>query len=145
MLIVITDKEDNCHYCEDIQFAMNSKLIRKILWYENQEKNLPVRLPSISGEILSFIISWIKCPQSLNLEELANKDFFVCDLLLTAEYLEMPHLSKTIISWLAEKLNSENVFQLWTFGMDYNIKDLVSLCWKFENLRILSLLSVNYQ
>ena len=82
MLIVITDKEDNCHYCEDIQFAMNSKLIRKILWYENQEKNLPVRLPSISGEILSFIISWIKCPQSLNLEELANKDFFVCDSLL---------------------------------------------------------------
>ena len=118
MLIVITDKEDNCHYCEDIQFA--SKLIRKILWYENQEKNLPVRLPSISGEILSFIISWIKCPQSLNLEELANKDFFVCDLLLTAEYLEMPHLSKTIISCIVQTcLLTEDKTMLYTYFVRY--------------------------
>ena len=129
MIILIKDKDDNCHQVEALLIAVYSRLIRNILKYNPSDT--VIRLPTIDADILSFIITWVKQPQSLPLQLNNVEKCFVCDLLVTSEFLDMAVLSQSIISWLAEQLNLENVLELWIFTRDFIIIELESLCWKY--------------
>ena len=98
MKVYLQDKNGDCHPVEDNLVAVQSKVLRACFKYSQSEAILP--LPSIEGEILAKIIAWVYRPKPESLDLDKSEGFFVCDLLLALEFLDMPVLSQQIISWL---------------------------------------------
>ena len=129
MKALLKDKEGVHHPVENVLIAVQSKVLRKI--FQCMKPSEVLSLPSIKGEILQEIICWIHQPylETLNLD--ISEGFFVSDLLIASEFLDIPILSRQIISWLARQLNSENVLDLWIFSRQYLVRNLEVLCWQF--------------
>ena len=139
MKILLKDKDDKFHEVEDLIIAVYSKMVRNCLKYSEKV----ISLPTIECEILTIILDWVRSPEkTLALDNYGG--FVICDLLLASEFLEMPQLTKMIISWLTEQLNSENAIELWIFARNFLIPELEQSCRSFllENLEKISPLKV---
>ena len=135
MKILLKDKDDKFHEVEDLIIAVYSKMVRNCLKYSEKV----ISLPTIECEILTIILDWVRSPgKTLPLDNYGG--FVICDLLLASEFLEMPQLTKMIISWLTEQLNSENAIELWIFARNFLIPELERSCRSFllENLEKIS-------
>ena len=129
MKVFLKDKDDNCHPVEDILLAVQSKMMRSSFKYSDSSQ--VINLPSIEGEILKSIIAWLQLPQPETLQLDNSEGFYVCDLLVASEFLDMPVLSRQVISWLEHQLDSENVLDLWIFSKQFLNAELEVICWKF--------------
>ena len=129
MKVFLKDKDGKRHPVEDLLIAVQSKVLRSCFKYSKFSE--VVSLPSIDGAILGKMIDWVNHPQPETLAMDNSEGFFVCDLLVASEFLDMPILSKQIIGWMATQLSSENVLDLWTFSRQFHLDNLQHLCWQF--------------
>ena len=129
MKVFLKDKDENYYAADDLLLAVQSKVMRSRFKYNNASE--VINLPSIEGEILKSIIAWLQLPQPETLQLDNSEGFYVCDLLVASEFLDMPVLSRQVISWLEHQLDSENVLDLWIFSKQFLIAKLEVICWKF--------------
>ena len=128
MKLILEDRQDRHHEIEDFIFAAYSRVGRSCLKY-TRKSDEPLRLPLIDGEILKIILHWMRCPSDLPLD--SYQDFVVCDLLVAADFLDIPTLTAHIISWLEKGLNLENAIDLANLAKNFFIWDLEQVCRTF--------------
>ena len=121
MKVYLKDKDGNCHPVEDLFIAVQSKVLRSRFKYNSSEV---VNLPSIEGHVLEKIVAWLYRPQPETLHLDNSEGFYVCDLLVASEFLDMPVLSRQIIAWLEKQLDSGNALDLWIFSKQFLIAEL---------------------
>ena len=129
MKVFLKDKDGKCYPVQDLLIAVQSKVLRSRFKYNNSSE--VVNLPSIEGEVLERIIAWLSRPQPETLHLDNSEGFYVCDLLVASEFLDMPVLSRQVITWLEKQFNSENILDLWIFAKRFLIAKLEVVCWKF--------------
>ena len=129
MKVLLRDKNGNCHPVEDILLAVQSKVLRSCFKYSDSSE--VIDLPLVEGDILKKIIAWLHCPQpeTLDLEKAAG--FFVCDLLVASEFLDISLLSQQIITWMVKMFSPGNILDLWIFSKRFLITRLEVVCWQF--------------
>ena len=130
MKVYLRDKQGFCHPVEDLLIAVQSKVLRRGFQYSEPSAAI-LPLPEIDGEILDRIISWVNRPHPETLDLDKSEGFFVCDLILASEFLDMPVLRQQIISWVEKQLSSKNVLDLWIFSKGFLIEKLQEVCWQF--------------
>ena len=115
MKVLLRDKNGNSHPVEDILLAVQSKVLRSCFNYSDSTE--VIDLP-IEGDVLKKIIAWVHRPQPETLELDKAADFFECDLLVASEYLDIPLLSRQIISWMVQQFSPGNI-QLQEQGLEW--------------------------
>ena len=70
-----------------------------------------------------MIIAWLYRPQPEILHLDNSEGFYVCDLLVASEFL-----SRQVIFWLEQQLDSDNILDLWIFAKSFLIAKLEVVC-----------------
>ena len=129
MKFILKDKNGNAYPVEDLLLAVQSKVMRSRFKYNDASE--VVNLPTIEGPVLERIIAWLYRPQPETLQLDKSEGFFVCDLLVASDFLDMPVLRRQVIAWLEQQFNSENVLDFWIFSKRFLISTLEVVCWQF--------------
>jgi len=114
--ITITTSEGQKHEVSKVIVAVHSKVLYKIFYHEPDKAN--VNLPTVSGDILQMIWSWMKSRELI----LSWENVF--EILKTADFLEVPDVRVLCQEWLNSRMSIKNVCDIWTFARDMSLQDL---------------------
>jgi len=119
----IESKDGQKHIVAKVIVAVHSNVLHKMFSKEKDKNDF--KLPTIPGEVLDDILSWMESGQLL----LSWRN--VHEVLQTAEFLDVPDVSSLCQEWMIARMNSKNALGIWMFARDNFLQGLEKTSMSF--------------